>query len=231
MNTELVHGEAEVRALVEQALVAIDDDAPAYGEPLARLAGSPAALAILRAQPELARPLFVELRKLRPLTLWVHDRLELALAAKRDGVLDGAVCSLAPGTTLLRPEGRECWLETDALAAETTLRGLPPGWGLIVTGDLQAVSFQALRRASPLRALGALLRDSALIPDTHLDLVIISDRAQVADERRGARVLWSVQATDALQLPPEAAPSIGMICSAEHALACALRLATLRARG
>ncbi|MDB4977229.1 MAG: hypothetical protein JWN48_5570 [Myxococcaceae bacterium] len=225
--------DSAVRALVELALQRIDDDAPDYGEPLEALL-APAALAFLERTPELARPLFVELRKLRPLTLWVRDTVELALARKRDAVLDGAVCSLAPGTMLLQPEGRECWLEVDASAAESTLRGLPSGWGLVITGDLSRSSFPALRRASPLRALGAVLDGQPRPVDARLDLLIVRARSECPPrptETSGTRVLWSVESAGALQLTPEFTPSIGVLCDGRAALAWALRLATLRTRG
>ncbi|MDB4985068.1 MAG: hypothetical protein JWN04_246 [Myxococcaceae bacterium] len=224
--------ESAVRTLVERALLRIDDDAPDYGEPLLELAQSPAALAILGALPELGRPLFAELRKLRPLALWVRDSLELALAKKRDAVLDGAVCSIGAGSALLAPEGRECWLEVDAQAAESTLRGLPAGWGLIVIGDLSRVSFLALRKASPLRALGAALDGAAgaacLLSEARLDLVIVREPGRPPDAALGARMLWSVHSPEQLRLAPEAAPSVGVLCDGNAALACALRLATMR---
>lgn len=226
----VTHDEASVAALVALALRRIDEDAPHYGEPLRALT-APSALALLAGQPELSRPLFSELRKLRPLTLWVRDEVELALLAKRDAVLDGAVCSLPPGSALLRPDGRECWLMADAQTAESTLRALPAGWGLIVTGDLSSVSFAALRRASPLRALGAVLDGQPVPSQARLDLLIVrapAERPPPPTETSGTRVLWSVESPEALRLTPDFTPSIGVLCNAESAFGWALRLATLR---
>ena len=238
-------GESELRALVARALAAIDDDAPDYPEPLAALAGSPRWLAQLAQQPELGRALFAELRKLRPLTLWVRDRASVALAKKSAATLDGAVCSLLPGEPVPAPEGRECWLEVDAAEAESTLRTLPRGWGLILRGDLSEVSFAALRKLSPLRALGAVVqaRPRPSEPAGHgspssetarLDLVIVQASAPIGDlpalsaHVEGARMLWSVDHPELRQLPPPRSPSIGVLCDGNHALAYALWLATVR---
>jgi len=236
--------DAAVRACIERALVAIDEDLPDFRDPLFALAGSTFALAYLRSHPDLARPLFVELRKLRPLPLWVRDDVEPALVAKRDVVLDGAVCRVSTGTSVLKPEGRECWLEVDAQVAETTLRGLPGGWGLILDGDLTTLSLPALRKLAPLRAIGAVVTDAQQTADwlrgERFDLVLPRRtepaRANVVEPARfsldarelGARVLWSVDDVDDLLRTPDAAPSVGVVCNAAAAQACALRLATAR---
>lgn len=224
------------RSLIERALTLIDDDAPDYGEPLQALT-EPPLLAHLRADPELGRALFVALRKLRPLSLWVRDHAEQALACKRDLSLDGAVCTLPEGGALPPPDGRECWLEVDAAHARQALATLPRGWGLVVTGALAQASFASLRRLSPLRALGAVvgrLAHGPLPVDARLDLVI-APFGQLAGPQsnhgahvHGARMLWSVESPEQLRLAPAGVPSMGFLCDGNDALLYALRLATVR---
>jgi len=226
--------EADVADTVLRALAAIADDAPDYGVLLARLVDSPPALRALAADPELGRALFVELRKLRPLSLWVRDQAGRALALKRAASLDGAICRLAAGEQLPPPEGRECWLEVDASNAETTLRALPSGWGVIVTGDLQALSFAALRKAAPLRALGAVLEAptplllEALRP-ARLDVLVVRAGSAPA-QAPAARWLWSVRELGELQLGAPPIASAGAVCDGKNALAWALSLASSRRR-
>ena len=245
--------EADVADTVERALCAIESDSPDYARLLAELLDSPHALAVLtrgtaagsRAEPprastprelELGRALFVELRKLRPLSLWVRDDAACALATKRAASLDGAVCRLAPGEQLPPPEGRECWLEVDAAHAETTLRALPSGWGVIVTGELRGLSFTQLRKAAPLRALGAVLVEPPA-PDlrealraARLDLVVVRAGSEPGDAP-AARVLWSVHGPHEPQLGGLPIAAAGAVCDGKNALSWALRLASLRARG
>ena len=244
--------EADVAGAVERALSAIENDSPDYAELLAELVDSPHALAVLargtvarsRAEPphastsrevELARALFAELRKLRPLSLWVRDEAACALATKRAASLDGAVCRLAPGEQLPPPEGRECWLEVDAAHAETTLRALPSGWGVIVTGELCSLSFAQLRKAAPLRALGAVLVEPPA-PDlrealraARLDLVVVRAGSEPGDAP-AARVLWSVHGPHEPQLGDLPIAAAGAVCDGKYALSWALRLASFRAR-
>lgn len=244
--------ERSAAAHVERILRALDDDSPEYRELIAALAHDAEARRELAREPELGLRLFPELRKLRPVSLWVRDRATLALPQKRALVLDGAICRLAAGEQLPAPEGRECWLEVDAASAETTLRALPSGWGVIVTGELSVVSFDALRRAAPLRALGAVF-DPCFEPPptTRLDLVLMPEpppeaaflaraepgaREMGTDSlpsgawRRAARTLWSCSLPPALQLPrlptseSSSAHSAGVLSDAENALFCALLL-------
>ena len=225
--------ESSVRVLVERALQAIERDDPDYGEPL-RALSEPPLLACLRADPELGRALFVELRKLRPLSLWARDGADAALAYKRDLSLDGAICTLAEGHALPSAAGRECWLEVDAASAAQTLTMLPRGWGMVVTGELAQVSFASLRRLSPLRALGATLGSPASGPlpaDTRLDLVISALHGPLSSpgaHLQGARMLWSVESPEQLRLAPAGVPSAGLLCEGKDACLFALRLASVR---
>lgn len=226
------------RAL-ERALRAIDDDAPEYRAALDAIAANPGLMEQLRARPAQGHALFVELRKLRPLTLWVRDHAAVALACKRDFVLDGALCRIEPGAQLPPPEGRECWLEVDAAHAETTLRALPRGWGVLVSGELRQVSFAALRKLAPLRALGVVLagEDATAYPlrlaslDSRLDLALVQDGASAGSEAvqaAAARVLWAIAAPSELQLSAPPIASSGAVCDGKQAPSWALCLATLR---
>jgi hypothetical protein len=148
--------------------------------------------------------------------------------------LDGAICRLLPGEQLPAPEGRECWLEVDAMSAETTLRALPSGWGVIVTGDLAQLSFADLRKAAPMRALGAVLDDPApslldVLRAARLDVVVVRAGTR-PDHAPAARMLWALQAPDELQLGSLPIASSGAVCAGKNALAWALELATLRTR-
>jgi hypothetical protein len=230
----MTHAEIDVDDAVARALAAIEDDLPDYAARLRELADSPRALAALGADPALGRALFVELRKLRPLSLWVRDHAARALAEKRAVSLDGAICRLAPGEQLPAPEGRECWLEVDAESAETTLRALPSGWGVIVTGDLSRLSFATLRKAAPMRALGAVLDDASptlleAVRAARLDVVVVRAGTQ-PDHAPAARMLWAVHAPDELQLGALPIASSGAVCTGENALSWALSLASLRSR-
>jgi hypothetical protein len=236
----MILAEADVADTVERALRAIENDSPDYTQLLQRLLASPLALSILASgrsarEVELSRALFVELRKLRPLTLWVRDDAACALAAKRAASLDGAICRLAPGEQLPPPDGRECWLEVDASHAETTLRALPSGWGVIVTGDLRRLSFAHLRKAAPLRALGAVLVETPA-PDlrealcaARLDVVVVH-AGSAPTEALAARVLWSVRVPDERQLGALPIAPAGAVCDGKNALSWALQLASFRCR-
>jgi len=223
--------EANLEARIDAALSAILDDSPDYARELDALAADPEALSRLAREPELARALFVELRKLRPTALWVRDRATVALTTKRDVCLDGAICRLAPKEQLPGPEGRECWLEVDSVSAESTLRGLPSGWGVLVAGDLSQVSFAALRRAAPLRALGVVLADDTSVdsiePGARLDLMV-ARVGSLLPETPAARVLWVSDTPDERQLLDRPIPSSGVVCRVPEARAWALRLASQR---
>jgi hypothetical protein len=222
--------ESDLETRLGRALSAILDDSPAYAAELTALADDPSMLAGMAAQPALVRPLLGELRKLRPVALWVRDGAAVALAQKRDLCLDGALCRLAPGEQLPVPEGRENWLEVDARSAESTLRALPSGWGVVVSGDLTQVSFTELRRAAPLRALGAVLGSAdarTLEPGARLD-VVVADVGADPFAVRAARVLWACEALDERQLLARPIPSSGVICHGTAALSWALRLASRR---
>lgn len=230
----MTHAEIDVAQAVASALAAIADDQPDYRDRLCALAESPHALSELARDPELGRALFVELRKLRPLSLWVRDEATVALGAKRAASLDGAICRLPAGTQLPAPEGRECWLEVDAASAESTLRGLPSGWGVIVTGELAGLSFAGLRKAAPMRALGAVLDEGSpalleVLRAARLDVVVVRAGTR-ASHAPAARTLWSVEAATELQLGELPTASAGAVCTGQNALAWALELATLRVR-
>jgi hypothetical protein len=239
----------QIEHLVEDALARIDDDAPDYVEPLHALRELPGALFALESRPELASRLFVELRKLRPFPLWVRDTPARALALKQLAKLDGAICV---GGAMPAPEGRECWSEVAAGLAEEALRALPSGWGLIVRGEVARVPWAALRKLSPLRALGAALdgdpmpRGPYLVPalsDTRLDLVTL-DPSRAGETHTGSRVLWVLDgdagprgarsvtlrelAEQALELT-EMARFSGVLCAGQQALSCALGFASVRA--
>lgn len=230
----MTHAETDVVTLVAGALAAIADDQPDYGARLSQLLESPHALSALARDPELGRALFVELRKLRPLSLWVRDEAASALALKRVASLDGAICRLGSGAQLPAPEGRECWLEVDAASAETTLRALPSGWGVIVTGDLEGLSFAGLRKAAPMRALGAVVDHATpalleVLRTARLDVVVVRAGTRLT-HAPAARTLWSVHSESELQLGDLPIASSGAVCAGKNALAWALMLATLRAR-
>lgn len=221
---------AELRARVEAALAAMLDDSPSYGAQLRELERSAGLATVLDEEPELGRALMVELRKLRPTTLWVRDRAEPALRAKRLLFLDGAICRCEPFEPLPEPEGRECWLEVSARDAESALDALPRGWGLVVAGPLAGVSFASLRKRAPLRALGALFTGPVLIDaSARLDLLVqpAQHGPSASTEPLGARVLTLGESPETHDLTRSALSS-GLVCDAETALSWALRLATKR---
>jgi hypothetical protein len=110
---------------------------------------------------------------------------------------------------------------------------------VIVTGDLSGLSFAGLRKAAPMRALGAVLDDTvdqASSPDllevlraARLDVVVVRAGTR-ASHAPAARTLWSVGVATELQLGELPIASAGAVCTAKNALAWALELATLRAR-
>lgn len=211
---------------MREALAAIDDDSPRYGEPLARLLALEDAERRTQAEPELLVRLMVELRKLRPTTLWVRDTVERALAVKQQFCLDGALCRLDAGGSLPPPSGRECWLELQRAELDAQLPTLPAGWGVVVAGELAGLSFSALRKRSPLRALGVILEQPLLIDvSARLDLVVQPANAPVSE--LGARVLTWGADLDRLALA-EASRSGGLVCDGDEAFTWVLRLATKR---
>jgi len=217
-------------ALVAAALAAIDDDAPTFADTLAAIAGAPAVLDLLTREPERAGVLFVELRKLRPVTLWVRDEASAALLAKRSFALDGALCRPGDDLSLPPAEARECWVELARVPDEAQLSALRPGYGLVVAGVLAAEELTALRRGARLRALGArALAPTAAVPPG-LDLLVLPAGAPLPNEGAPARVLWLGSAEGAPHLPDHMPASSGVVCAAEHALSWALALASRRRR-
>ncbi len=234
----------EIAQLVREALVLIDADEPGYVVPLHALHALPRET--LEEGQDLLAPLFVELRKLRPFPLWVRDAPARALALKRMATLDGAIGVGEPVEARgfsareqnLAAEGRECWLEVQADAAEEALRSLPPGWGLLVRGE--RAPWATLRKMSPLRALGIALDGEPVPHGPHalpapLDLITL-DPTRVDEASLGARVLWVVHSPDLRDLADQAlaltgqVPFSGLICGGDDALACALWFATVRRR-
>lgn len=214
--------------LVAEALRALDDDAPTFGEPLRAIAASPALLAALDHDADLHGALMPELRKLRPVPLWVRDEATRALRMKRVAFLDGAIATIARDAPTPAPEGRECWLQVPAEEATERVRTLGRGWGLVVAGDLHRTSFETLRRMAPLCALGAAIsRPISLVPRVPLDLVVLEGTAG-AGEVPGARVLRAALPEAELGTSAVSGQATGLVCTATDALSWALRLATVR---
>ena len=219
--------------LVTRLLGAIDDDdASEYRALLSALLHDPNALAALARNEALCASLLPELRKLRPLGLWVRDRIEHALAAKRTFVLDGGICQLMSDQPAPAPVGRECWLEVPAHEAEACVARLGAGWGLLISGDASEGLLASLRRAAPLRALGIVLTAPlSVVPSVRLDLVLRLDAprdASAGSAIPGTRVLWAGLAPEAHGSLAASGQNVGLVCDAEHALAWALRLAMTR---
>lgn len=226
--------EQTISALVTQLLHALDDDdASDYRARLSSLLDDPIALRTLAQDQALCARLLPELRKLRPLGLWVRDQIDRALAAKCNLILDGGICRQTAQLPMPAPSGRECWLEVSAHQAEARLADLGAGWGLLIADDPSDALLASLRRTAPLRALGIVLTGPlAAVPSVRLDLVLRLDAprdAAAGSAIPGARVLWA-------GVPPEAHASlaasgqnVGLVCDAEQALAWALRLAVTRA--
>ena len=226
--------EQTISTLVTRLLRAIDDDdAPDYRALLSALSSNPAALRTLADDLSLCATLLPELRKLRPLGLWVRDEIDRALAAKRNLVLDGGICQIMAQVPTPAPVGRECWLEVPAHEAESRLAGLGAGWGLLVSGDVSDGLLASLRRAAPLRALGVVLTAPlSAVPTVRLDLVLRLDAprdASAGSAVPGARVLWAGVAPEAHAALAASGQNVGLVCDAEQALAWALRLAMTRA--
>lgn len=219
--------------LVARILRALeDDDAPDYRALLSGIIDDPASCEALLADGNLASGLTTELRKLRPIGLWVRDALAPALNVKRICCLDGAICRIATDAATPAPVGRECWLEVPAHEAEARARRLGAGWGLLIRGDPAAGTLAAVRRHAPLCALGLVVTTPLTsVPATRLDLVVVEERARHAHRTTipGARVVWA-------GVPPEAHAALagsgqntGLACAADDALRWALRLALTRA--
>jgi hypothetical protein len=214
-----------LRELVQRALEAIRADSADYKEPLRTLAESSAQLAPWLGDALLTE-LFAELRKLRPVALWVRDRATVALAQKRLLQLDGALLQLAPGDTVPAAEGRECWLELSAQTSEHGLRSIPSGFGLLFHDSLHDLAVARIRRSVPLRALGVVCRSAAELPEARLDLVL----GETDDPTllRGARVLCAGLTPEAVRASYVDSGLGGIVCDASHALSWALRLAVHR---
>lgn len=223
---------ADLSRLVADALAAIDDDAPDFARPLRALAEDAPLCGALAREPARAGRLFAELRKLRPIGLWVRGGAEV-LAVKRDLVLDGAVVRLPTGAEVPPAEGRECWIEAPSSEAPALLRSLPAGYGLVCVGLLGASTLRALGPWARMRALGVVVAAGAILPSGRArDLVIEEHRgptpaAHPEREPRTGRTLWSgVRPVDALAAGHS--PSLGLVCGVGDAVAWALSLACLR---
>lgn len=211
--------------LVARALAAIHADAPDYTHALRELSCAPELPQLLEA-PQ-ADELLRELRKLRPVALWVRDEASLALSTKRALWLDGAICREGPAPRPQAAEGRECWLEIGASWTEETLRALPRGFGLIVAGESSAECLTRLRRLGPLRALGVACRTSSELPNVRLDLVLLESFVPVGEEG-GARRLCGQLAPEQLTQTHLDGGLSGLVCDGAQALSFALRLAAHR---
>lgn len=219
-------------ALVAAALAAIEDDAPSFAVHLAAIADAPAVLGCLAREPERGAALFVELRKLRPVTLWVRDTARAALDAKRTLGLDGALCRPEPSAPIPPAQGRECWLELAAAPTASELAALPPGFGLCVRAPLTESALAALRRSARLRAIGLLAHADTDVPPAGLDLLVLPAAHPLPDGVGPARVLWLGPApgdVDGAPLLLDYMPaSSGVVCTASQALSWALALASRR---
>lgn len=220
--------DAALTLAAARALSAIDADAPDYGEALRALLPSSSRLAQRAHEPPMAA-LFAELRKLRPTALWVRDRAELALSAKRTLQLDGALCTVADDEAIPPPAGRECWLELDEGGADARVAALPAGYGLALRGPVHALTVAAIRQRAPLRALGVICREAGALPAARLDLVLIERGEPPAVQPAGARVLCAGMAPESLRTMHRERGLSGLVCDASHACAWALRLAAHRA--
>lgn len=218
-----------IAASVDRALAAIRADAPDYAEALRDLLPESLRLAQRAHEPAMAE-LFAELRKLRPISLWVRDRVAPALAAKGTLQLDGALCAVADDEAVPPPAGRECWIELDASGAEARVAALPGGYGLVLRGPVHDLTLAAIRRRAPLRALGVVCRAVEDLPDARLDLVLIERdaRGAIHGAPAGARILCSGMAPESVRLVERERGLGGLVCDAAHACAWALRLAAHR---
>lgn len=219
--------ERELLHHVAAAQAAIAEESLAYVESVAALAASPAALALLHERPELAHALWLELRKLRPLALWVRGEAREALRLKRECALDGALCTHAE--SMPPAEGRECWVSITDQHEQRELGALPRGYGVVVHGPRAYDVLGALRRASPLRALGVALptkdHETQAAP---LDLVLIEHargRPLEAPAELGARVLITGLTRAELASAHLLGGLGGVVCDGAEVLAWALDLA------
>jgi len=196
------------------------------------------------------RRLFVEIRKLRPTPLWVEGDARLALQLKEDACLDGALASWPSDGALPPGRGRECWIQIDVNQLEARVGSLPPGWGIVVCGELSFVQLARLRRLAPLRAFGLRLEHPQQLTgrsfDERLDLLVLgpgfdtsAQPAVTCDTSAPPHVspgLSQINAARVLRVVtfPERAPvprgdSVGWVCAASHVALAALRYATVRA--
>lgn len=209
--------------LMARALSEIHADEPDYARTLRELSRSPELPHLLEAPR--AGELLLELRKLRPIALWVRDEATLALATKRALWLDGAICRDGPAPQA--PEGRECWLSLGPSWSDATVRALPAGFGLIVAGAASAERLTRLRRLGPLRALGVACRTPAELPNARLDLVLLESCVPLGEES-GARRLCADLAPEQLTQAHLDGGLSGLVCDGAQALSFALRLAAHR---
>lgn len=186
------------------------------------------------------RKLFAEVRKLRPTPLWAHGDAELGLRTKEDASLDGVLCPWPAHGVPPPGRGRECWLEIDAARVSELLPQLPPGWGVVVSGDLSKVRLPELRRSAPLRAFGVRIDDAqqlAHAPRERLDLLILGpaanglldkqiDDSVALEQIDVARVLKVV--TFSAELPVLPGHNVGWVCPVTQAALTALRYACVR---
>jgi hypothetical protein len=120
----------------------------------------------------------------------------------------------------------------DAAQVEVRLPTLPAGWGVVVTGALQAVSVATLRRRFPLRALGLRFEGSEpAICDARLDLAVFDGppHGSLQNGVAAARHLHVVNFPGDLPVPDET--NVGWVCPVSSAALTALGYATQRAAG
>jgi phosphohistidine swiveling domain-containing protein len=187
----------------------------------------------LPLQPQIADPelkqLFVEVRKLRPTSLWVSGPAPEALRLKDEACLDGALCTWPAQGELPPGQGRECWIEIPAAEIQARVPALPRGWGVVVTGDLEGLSVAALRRSFPLRALGVRFdSEEATLPDAPLDLVVVG--AAAGPLQKSVEALRQVHMVNFSGDPPVLpGNNVGWACPVSTVALMALGYATVRA--
>ncbi len=217
-------------AEVAACLAEIDEDSPRFRERCEALRSVPAAALLAAARfSELA----LELRKLRPQALWAYGAPEVALSAKMAMCLDGIICPVTAGATIPKAQGKECWLELEAEAAESLLPTLPMGWGVLVRGVFEQIPWENLRRNSRLRPLGVHLTvvPGSLSAPVPLDLVLGPSDVGYAEALStiGSRALvWPALGGDeAVALVHVGRNSrAGLVCETSRALDWMLRLGT-----
>ena len=112
--------------------------------------------------------LLAEAQRLRRFPVWVEGDAGTALDLKRQASLDGLVCRADLHEPLPATVGRDCWAEVSVAHAGRIGPSLPPGWGLLLSGEWGAEELDGIRRACPLRALG--LRGTAQVLQSAADL-------------------------------------------------------------